>query len=55
MLKARKTIRTVVQKCVRCRKFSAQNTESIPIALSAESVQDTAVFQVTGIDLAGPL
>lgn len=52
---ARKTIRKVVQRCVRCKRFSARKTESIPIVLPSDRVQDVAVFQVVGVDLAGPL
>lgn len=55
ILKDRKTIRVVVQKYARCKRFSAQNTESEPIALLEERVQDVAVFQINGVDLAGPL
>ncbi|XP_071038610.1 uncharacterized protein, partial [Parasteatoda tepidariorum] len=50
-----KTIRTVVQRCVPCKRFTSKGTKTEPITLPAERVQDAATFQVTGVDLAGPL
>lgn len=37
------------------KKFSAQKTESVPIALSAERVQDEAVYQILEVVVAGSL
>lgn len=55
IVKARKTIRNVVSKCVRCRRYSAKPGVSDPVSLPVDRVRDANVFEVVGIDLAGPL
>ncbi|GFW88521.1 integrase catalytic domain-containing protein [Trichonephila clavipes] len=55
ILKARKLIRQVIQKCTRCKRFSAQKTEVVPSSLPKDRVSNSKIFQVVGLDLAGPL
>lgn len=53
--KARQTIKKVVSKCHRCRRYSSRNIipEAAPLPLNR--VEDAEVFEVVGVDLAGPL
>lgn len=55
ILQSRKSIRSVVSKCVRCRRFSSKPvvTETAPLPL--DRIKDAEVFEVVGVDLAGPL
>ncbi|GFW05447.1 integrase catalytic domain-containing protein [Trichonephila clavipes] len=55
ILKARKLIRQIIQKCTRCKRFSAQKTEVVPSSLLKDRVSNSKIFQVVGVDLAGPL
>ncbi|GFU92578.1 integrase catalytic domain-containing protein [Trichonephila clavipes] len=52
ILKARKLIRQIIQKCTRCKRFSAQKTEVVPSSLPKDRISNSKIFQV---DLAGPL
>ncbi|XP_035234142.1 uncharacterized protein LOC118205971, partial [Stegodyphus dumicola] len=53
---ARRRIRSVVKQCVRCKRFSAKPpTTAAPIQLPLDRVRDAFAFEVTGIDLCGPL
>lgn len=54
IIKARNTIRTVVQRCEMCKHFSARKTETVLIALPSDRVQDVAVFHVIIVNLAVP-
>ncbi|GFY38886.1 integrase catalytic domain-containing protein [Trichonephila inaurata madagascariensis] len=55
ILKERKLIRQITQKCTRCKRFSAQKTEVVPSSLPKDRVSNSKIFQVVGVDLAGPL
>lgn len=55
ILRARKSIRNVIKNCVRCQRYNAKAAISEPVALPADRVKDANIFQVIGIDLAGPL
>jgi hypothetical protein len=55
ILKGRKTIRAILTKCVVCRRHSAKHISTIPPALPEPRVRDAAVFETTGVDMAGPL
>ncbi|GFY63039.1 integrase catalytic domain-containing protein [Trichonephila inaurata madagascariensis] len=55
ILKSRKTVRDVVRWCVRCRQYISKSPVSDPVSLPSDRVKDANVFDVTGIDLAGPL
>ncbi|GFX87420.1 integrase catalytic domain-containing protein [Trichonephila clavipes] len=55
ILKARKLIRQIIQKCTRCKRFSAQKTEVAPSSLPKDMVSNSKIFQIVGVDLAEPL
>lgn len=55
IIKTRKTIRSVVQQCVCCKRFNTKSCKTEPVSLPQDRVQDAAIFQVVGVDLAGPL
>ncbi|XP_067121310.1 uncharacterized protein [Centruroides vittatus] len=55
ILRCRKYIRLITLRCSRCRRFvvSPAHPESPP--LPVDRIRDAAPFEVTGVDLAGPL
>ncbi|XP_015121268.1 uncharacterized protein LOC107044035 [Diachasma alloeum] len=55
ILSSRRVVQSVVRKCVICRRFTAKRLEPNPIPLPENRVRDAAAFEVTGVDLAGPL
>ncbi|GBM90144.1 hypothetical protein AVEN_20271-1 [Araneus ventricosus] len=55
IIEARHTIRSVVKKCVRCKRFKTKPPTTFPIQLPLNRVRDAETFEVTGIDLCGPL
>ena len=55
ILRARKTVQSVLRKCVICRRHASKSVEVVPAPLPSDRVSMGKVFQVTGVDLAGPL
>jgi len=53
--KGRKTIRGILTKCVAYRRHGARHISTIPPALPEPRVRDGAVFETTGVEMAGPL
>ncbi|UYV82447.1 hypothetical protein LAZ67_21002207 [Cordylochernes scorpioides] len=53
--KARQLVRHVIHKCPRCRRFEAKRVDVPEASLPQHRVRDVVVFEVTGIDLGGPL
>ena len=51
----RKTVKSVISKCGICRRFDSKRMNTPPISLPKNRVKDAAIFEVTGIDLFGPL
>ncbi|XP_043476289.1 uncharacterized protein LOC122507568 [Leptopilina heterotoma] len=51
----RKIIRSIISKCVVCKKQHAKHLECEPAPLPLNRVRDAAVFEVVGLDFAGPL
>ncbi|XP_044755398.1 uncharacterized protein LOC123314290 isoform X1 [Coccinella septempunctata] len=51
----RKTVRSVISKCVICKRFMSKRLETLPSALPEDRVRDVSVFEVIGIDLTGPV
>ncbi|GFS82557.1 integrase catalytic domain-containing protein [Trichonephila clavipes] len=55
ILRARRTVRNIIQNCVKCKRYNAGPVKSEFVSLPADRVRDAGVFEVIGIDLAGPL
>lgn len=55
IISARRTIRSVIRKCVKCRRFSAKAPVTPPIHLPEDRVRDASAFEIVGVDLCGPL
>ncbi|XP_055941904.1 uncharacterized protein LOC129971950 [Argiope bruennichi] len=51
----RKTVQKVLSRCIRCKRYTSKKIESIPAPLPEDRVRETLIFEVTGVDLAGPL
>ncbi|GFW95047.1 integrase catalytic domain-containing protein [Trichonephila clavipes] len=49
-----KVIRQIIQKCTKCKDFRLK-TEVVPSSLPKDRVSNSKIFQVVGVDLAGPL
>ncbi|GFS74078.1 integrase_H2C2 domain-containing protein, partial [Nephila pilipes] len=55
IIKAKKLVKQVLNECVTCKRYKAKHVE-VPFApLPRERVTQTKIFEVTGIDYAGPL
>ncbi|XP_035224932.1 uncharacterized protein LOC118197523 [Stegodyphus dumicola] len=55
IIRGRKTIQGVISKCVRCKRHSAKALDTVPCPLPENRVRDAYAFEVTGVDVAGPL
>lgn len=55
VLGGRKVIRSVIRKCVICRRHDSKPFEVAPAPLPKDRIRDAAVFEVVGIDFAGPV
>jgi hypothetical protein len=55
VMKARSVIKSVISKCVKCRRFSTKSPCLPPAPLPKDRVTSGSTFQVSGVDLAGPL
>lgn len=55
ILRCRKIIRSVINKCVVCRRYMVKGLEAPSTSLPENRVRDATSFEVTGIDYAGPL
>ena len=55
ILKYRKTIRKVIKNCVRCKRYDARSKPLVEAPLPVHRIKEAAVFEVLGIDYAGPL
>ncbi|GBL91910.1 hypothetical protein AVEN_172814-1 [Araneus ventricosus] len=55
IIKAHKTIRNCVRKCVKRQRFKAKNCDVTPGILPKDRVRDAATFEIVDVDLAGPL
>ncbi|KAG8174458.1 hypothetical protein JTE90_018795 [Oedothorax gibbosus] len=49
------TIRAVIKQCQACRRFKAKKLETVPNPLPEDRVREAKVFEVLGMDFAGPL
>ncbi|XP_054708530.1 uncharacterized protein LOC129218319 [Uloborus diversus] len=55
ILRGRKTVQRILKQCIRCKRNASKKLETMPAPLPEERVRDALVFEVTGVDLAGPL
>ncbi len=55
ILKGRQAIKSVIAKCLPCRKQRASPSQQIEAPLPLDRLRTTSPFSVTGIDFAGPL
>lgn len=55
ILRMRKTVREIISKCVICKRQCTKSMKVDPAPLPLNRIKDAAVFEVTGIDFAGPL
>ncbi|GFY29511.1 integrase catalytic domain-containing protein [Trichonephila clavipes] len=55
IIRARKTIKSILNECFVCARFKVKSLSSGPSPLPPDRVNDCAIFEVVGIDLAGPL
>ncbi|GFV07588.1 putative RNA-directed DNA polymerase from transposon X-element [Trichonephila clavipes] len=55
ILRARRTVRNIIQNCVKCKRYNAGPVKSESVSLPADRVRDAGVFEIIGIDLAVPL
>ncbi|XP_035222693.1 uncharacterized protein LOC118195478 [Stegodyphus dumicola] len=55
ILNARKTVRSIINQCTVCRRFSAKNLETCTGAPPEDRLREAAVFEICGVDLAGPV
>jgi len=55
ILQSRRVIRSVISKCVKCRRFTTKKLQTVPSPLPEERIKTGKVFEITGVDLAGPL
>lgn len=51
----RKLVKFVIDKCIICKRHRAKPTQVSAAPLPIERVQSNAVFETTGVDLAGPI
>ncbi|GFY23103.1 integrase catalytic domain-containing protein [Trichonephila clavipes] len=50
-----RTVKRVLISCITCKRFSSRNLKMIVPPLPEDRVKNAEVFQITGIDMAGPL
>ncbi|GFX30428.1 transposable element Tc1 transposase [Trichonephila clavipes] len=55
IIRARKTIKSILNECFICARFKGKSLSSGPSPLPPDRVNDCTIFEVVGIDLAGPL
>ena len=55
ILSCRRLVKSVVKKCTTCRRYNESSAITPPTVLPENRVREAATFEITGIDLAGPL
>ncbi|GFU93973.1 integrase catalytic domain-containing protein [Trichonephila clavipes] len=55
ILNGRKAVKHVVANCFICKRYTSKNLEAICSPLPENRVKVAVVFQITGVDMAGPL
>ncbi|XP_070515344.1 uncharacterized protein [Cardiocondyla obscurior] len=51
----RKVIRSVITKCMICRRHDAKPCQTVNAPLPVDRIKDAAVFEVIGVDFTGPI
>ncbi|XP_042904038.1 uncharacterized protein [Parasteatoda tepidariorum] len=52
---ARRLMKKIISQCTICLRFKAKHLETPPASLPKDRIINSAAFQITGIDYAGPL
>ncbi|UYV73534.1 hypothetical protein LAZ67_10004015 [Cordylochernes scorpioides] len=55
ILNSRRSIRSVVSQCAKCKRFSSKPVKTTPIHVPLDRVRDATAIEILGVDLAGPL
>ena len=55
IISCRKAVRSIVGKCVICRRYSVKTLKVPPASVPTNRVRDAEVFEFVGVDYAGPL
>ncbi|XP_026684915.1 uncharacterized protein LOC103516813 [Diaphorina citri] len=55
ILGGRRVIRSVLNSCITCKRYTARKLEVAATPLPGNRVRNAKIFEVTGIDFAGPL
>ncbi|GFY27140.1 uncharacterized protein TNCV_2067611 [Trichonephila clavipes] len=55
IINGRKTIRSAISNCIVCRRHSTKAIGTIYVSLPEDRIREASIFEVVGIDLAGPL
>lgn len=55
ILGGRKAIRSIISKCVTCKRQKGRKLEAQPGMLPADRLREAVVFEIVGIDFAGPI
>ncbi|GBM82013.1 hypothetical protein AVEN_51858-1, partial [Araneus ventricosus] len=55
ILKSRRTIKKIIKTCIICKRFSVKQPEIPEGTLPEDRVKNASIFEVIGVDVAGPL
>ncbi|XP_071044568.1 uncharacterized protein [Parasteatoda tepidariorum] len=55
ILKARRTVKKVLKTCITCQRFNVKRPEIPEGILPEDRVKNASIFEVIGVDVAGPL
>ncbi|XP_055932063.1 uncharacterized protein LOC129962342 [Argiope bruennichi] len=55
IINERRAVRREINKCLRCKRYKSRNIQTQHIGLPQDRVEESAAFEVSGIDLAEPL
>ncbi|GFT12015.1 integrase catalytic domain-containing protein [Trichonephila clavipes] len=55
ILKSRKTVRRVLSECIICKRFTVRPLTTLSPPLPEDRVREAHIFEITGVDLCGPL
>ncbi|UYV72361.1 hypothetical protein LAZ67_9002779, partial [Cordylochernes scorpioides] len=55
ILRSRKTVKKIINQCIRCKRFTATPATVESTSLPEDRVRDAVVFEIVGVDLTGHL